>query len=475
MANDRKSAFGMYEELLSQQTDYENNRDGVPANSLNLNKYFVGGDVVDDDCEEFMTSAEIVKNKEARRAVEEKLGITSSPIDDGIIEESIHFKRYTKRREHKYTDKEMIDIRSSCHRTIVHDYGEFDIYHISDEERAKNDQLAEISMKLARLKRTYRRVDQYIDAMRIVFEAWAILERGNYIHTRDEFYQLIADGKIVSNRIIIPKLKRIDQYNMDVIINYISNPELDASHLAPKKNDKVHDSFFDEDEWNEETEEEEMARLLSPEEVEMVLGNPQRMEIGYIKSKYIKGYDRRSIKKKKKRKGNKHDRYIKEGLAEMLNKIQNGQHYKDHGNSYMVTHSLFEPEKSEKSIFDNLHFDGSWANKDDVALYELVVQEEILKQHPVKDKYKTYADIKLQNFFKVLEDNGVSAIELRRKIDVTGELINHRKEKAVRKENKKLESAIIQRISKLNKTPKFKKIVEKAEDALNKYRDGEPR
>lgn len=460
----------MYEELLAQQTEYENNRTGAPISSSNLNRYF-GGGVSDDDCEEFMTSAEIVKNKEARKAVEEKLGIIASP-DDGMIEESIHFKRYTKRREHKYTEKEIVEIRNSCHKTIVHDYGEFDIYHISDEQRAKNDQLAEISMKLGRLKRTYRRIDQYIEAMRTVFEAWAILERGNYIHTRDEFYRLVAEGKIVSNRIIMPKMKRLDQYNMDVIINYISNPELDPSHLVPKKNEKADDSLFDEDDWNDETEEDEMTRLLSPEEVEIILGAPQRMEIGYIKPKYIKGYDRRNSKKK--RKENKHDRYIREGLVEMLNKIQNGAHYKDHTSSYMVTHSLFEPEKAEKSIFDELYFDGSWANKDDVRLYELVVQEELLKQHPAKDRYKTYADIKLQNFFKVLEDNGVSAIELRRKIDVTGELVNQRKEKAVKKENKKLESALIQRISKLNKTPKFKKIVEKAENALNKYREGEP-
>ena len=39
---------------------------------------------------------------------------------------------------------------------------------------------------------------------------------------------------------------------------------------------------------------------------------------------------------------------------------------------------------------------------------------------------------------------------------------------AKRKENKKLESAILQRITKLNGDPSFKKLATKAENALNK-------
>lgn len=463
--SDKKSSFAMYEELLAQENEHENDNRQGSIYSPKMEKYFDG----DEDSEEFVTSTEIVKSKEAME--KRRPGLTSD--DDGVIEESVHFQRFTKRYEHKYTEKEMTEIRNSCHRTIVHDYGEYDIYHISDEERAKNDQLAEISMKLSRLKRTYRKVDQYIEAMRVVFEAWSMLEKVNYIHTKDEFYKMVADGRIVSNRIIMPKLKKMDQYNIDMIINYISNPELDASHLVPKKVERDYDSIWDDD-YDEETEEEEMQRLLSKEEVEYIMNgmeNPEKMEIAYIKPRYIKGYDRKISKKK--RKENKHDRHIKEGLSEILNKIQNGSHYKDHGNSYMVTHSLFEPEKQEKSMFDDLKFNGSWGNKDDVALYELTVNEEILQQRPMKEKYLTYADMELKKFFNILEDNGVSTIDLRRKMDVTEDDHSKKKEKAVKKENKKLESAIIQRISKLNKSPKFKKIVEKAEDALSKYKEGE--
>lgn len=464
-----KSSLSMYNELLERANDHESHKSQNITNPSGLGKYFEAGD---EDSEEFMTSTEIVKTKET---MEKRLGISPSD-EDGIIEESVHFQRFTKRREHKYTEKEMTEIRFSCHRTIVHDYGEYDIYHVSNEERARNDQLSEISMKLGKLKRTYRRVDQYIDAMRVVFQAWGLLEKVNFIHTKEEFYKMVATGEIISNRIIMPKLKRMDHYNIDMIINYISNPELDASHLVPKKVERDHDSFFDDDYDNEETEDEVMQRMISREDAKYIfdkMDSPEKLEIGYIKSKYIKGYDRRTLKKKKNKKGNKQDQNIRTSISEMLNKIQNGSHYKDSGASYMVTNSLFEPEKREKSMWDDLKFNGSWGSNSNVALYDLVVNEEMLKEHPIKEKYLTYADKELQKFFTILEDNGVNAIDLRRKIDVPSDGNSKKKELATKKENKKLENTIIQRIAKLNKSDKFKKIVNKAEDALSKYREGE--
>lgn len=456
----KKSSFDMYENLLLEQGIWED------QSSFNGRQYTNNND---EDVEGFITSKELVKKKETPG---EK---TRMPTNgDGIIEESFHFQRYnTKRREHKYTKSEMEKLRESCHRTIVHDYGEYDIYHISDEERIRNDQLAEISMKIGRLKRTYRRVDQYIEAMRIVFQAWEILERTNYVHSRDEFFEMVADGKIVSNRIIMPKLKKMNQYNTDMIIRYISNPELDPSHLVPKKPKDYDDDFFDDDE-EMETPEERMARFLSEEEAKYILDktdNPERIKIKNMEPKYIRGYDRRTFKKKKKE--NKRDRRIRENLAEMLNKIQNGPHYRDHGSSYMVTNSFFEPEKREKTLWDDLYFDGSWGNKNDVMLYDLAIREEMLKQHPPKERHLTYGDKELDNFFKTLEDNGVSTIDLRTKMGFKENPNSRKVTKVTRKENKKIENAVIQRLTELNKSSKFKKTVKKAEEALEKYMEGE--
>jgi hypothetical protein len=436
----------------------------------------------DDDTEDVFTSKEIVQRRDALAKLQGKKGNTSD--DDGIIEEDVIInQRYRNIRQHRYTETEMAKIRESCMTTIVHDYGEHDKYHISDEERSGNDQLREINDRLQQLKGTYRRVDQYIAAMRVVFEAWEILARLNFLHTKEEFFSLIAEGTIVSPRIVMPKLRKIDQYNLDMIITLISNPDLDISHLAPIKKKSDEDWFNDDDE-EYETEEEEMMRILSPQEVEYIYdrGGEDPLPLDTIKitdmpKKFIKGYDKRansfSRQKKKKRKGNKTDRFIQDNLHNMLSKIQNGQHYKDHGNSYMVTHSLFEQEKPVKSFWDDVHFDASWSDDDAVAIFDMVIREELMKQNLLNKRHLTYADMDLARFFEVLEEHKLNTVYLRQQMGVTQEDADKREMKATTKENRKKEKELLNRVIALNNNDKFKKITKKAEADLNEARKGD--
>jgi hypothetical protein len=418
-----------------------------------------GGNFDEEDGEVFVTSKELAKQKEEFEKA------TGSPADhDGVIEEEAHFKRYTKRRKHKYTEAEMEQIRDSCRNTIVHDYSENDIYHLSDEERQKNDMLAEMSLKLARLKRTYRRADQYIEAMRIVFEAWELLEKNNYLHTKDEFFELVAEGKIVSNRILMPKLKGMNRYNIDLLIMYISNPDLDASIFAPKAMDD--DDFF-----SDETEEEQMTRLLSVQEAEAILNeddviDPPTIEVEEMKRKYIKGYDRRS----KKKKGKKRDRMIRESVGELLRKIENSRMYRDY-TSYTITTNIFDVEKEKPSLWDEHPMTDSWADEDAVRLYELEIQEAMMEQHPEDERYMTYGDKALQQFYRISEENGVNMVDMRRRIDGDTDEISRKKLELTKKENKKMEAVLIQRITKLNQSKKFKKLASRAESALENYKE----
>ena len=558
-----------YNDLISMQYDDEHKL--IPFNSK-----FSTFD--EEDGESFITSADIVKKN---LQIE---GKGKGHVNNGDIEESVIFKRKSRRREHKYTEFELKEIEESCVFTIVHDYGEFDWYHISDEERAEKDLLFEISLKLAGLKKTYRKIDQYIKAMRVVFEAWTILEKHNYIHTKEEFFSLVAEGKIVSNRIIMPKMRKLDDYNLDLVIAYISNPELDPSHLSPiiKKDDYDGDTFFDDENWfeviesninellnvaeienihvevvfdnthlkaylqcdcdvcgplpekeynssadiwsvidNEEDEKEEKGphivdltiheiieefdiecckniltaaklirmnkhkvdvkrrpetererdfRLLSAEEIESII-NPDKLEVGYIKPKYIKGYDKRRIgKKKKKGKGRKIERRKRDSVAQILNKIQNGSHYRGHTATYSITHNLFEPEKVAKPFFDSVPFDGSWANDHQVHLYDLALRNELFNQRPSDQRYLTYGEINIEKFFKILEDNDVSTIELRKKMGTVADTTDVKVAESKKKENRKKENMLLQRITELNKSKDFKKIVNKAERALSDYR-----
>lgn len=415
-----------------------------------------------EDAEIFMTSKEIAKQKRF-----EESGGTGS-YQHHEEPEVLHFKKYNKRREHKYTEHEMELMRASCKNTIVHDYGNFDWYHISDKERKENDQLSEISLQLAKLKRTYRRVDQYIEAMRVVFHAWNLLSKMNFIHTKKEFFSMISKGKIISNRIIMPKLKAKGSYNVDLLAAYIANPHMDVSHLAPKKQ-TIDDIFLSDEEAM--IKEKEIEMLISPEEAKYVeehKNNPESLHIEYIKPKYIKGYSNRNLKRRKKE--SKSDFKFRKSLAESLKRIENSSHYKDFGRSYMITHSLFEVnENREMDFWEKFPFTGKWTSKNDAYLYNLATEAAMLNETPPRERYLTYADKNMDSVFRAMEDQGVSTIELRRRLSAD---TTKTKEKVKKKENKKLEAAIINRIEKLNVSREFKKLAKKAEEALGRYEDG---
>jgi hypothetical protein len=496
MAKD-KSIEEMYQDLIMQGSDM----DSYPTSS--------GRAYDPDDCEDFVTSKEIVEKKIDLEKDDRFAGL--APVPE--IEEEVVFKRFGTRRKHKYTEREMKEIRESCVTTIVHDYAEHDVYHMSDEDRRKNDMLADLRLKLGSLKGTYRQLPQYIEAMRVVVQAWAILEQNNFVHTRDEFYQMVADGKIVSNAIIMPKMKGIANYNMDMIIKYISNPEADPKDLVPTK-DAAHDPWYDrftsdfeddpeyqeilatvsdeyeakgedledpdvlgriEQEALDRMERAQMERILTPEEVQYILDHqdhPERMKVHDVKPKMITGYDDRR-KGKKKKKLSKSQKYSMESLHGILNKIQSSEiaSQSTFSNSYMITHSMFEQDKPGKNPFDEIPFTGSWASKADTKLYDLMLREALMQQHPKGEPYITYADRDLQKFFKTLEDAGVNVVELRRRMNQTDETIQTQNQKHEQKRNKKIEAAIIQRITKLNNDPKFRKTVAKAEDELNNHYD----
>ena len=177
-------------------------------------------EVEDDDEEDFISSEEIVKMKHLPDL--SKDGPILDTVNDSEMEEVFHYKRYNQGKQHVYTEQELEQIKASCINTLVHDYSSQDEYHLTDEERLKNDNLKELEIKLSKLKTIYRQVDQYVIAMRTVMEAWKILEeKENILFSEPEFYKMIKEGKISHPRVPMPKLKNADKYNLDLIITYI--------------------------------------------------------------------------------------------------------------------------------------------------------------------------------------------------------------------------------------------------------------
>lgn len=365
---------------------------------------------------------------------------TSTPNGPSPVEETFHFKRYTKKRVHKYTEEELKAIEQSCLNSIVNDYGKNDEYHFSDEEKKRNDQLAEISMKLATVKSVYRRLDEYIEAMRIVFRAWEILSKHNYLHTKEEFFKLVAEGHIVSRRIIIPQLKNFKKYNKDVIIKYISNPHLDVSVFRP-----VEEEIFEEESDIDEN-------LIFPNESLNQETKIENLSSKKIPEKLFKKYYSAKKDKKLSVKQNNFNK-IMDGIKVMFNQ----------GNDF-ITGSFFDHKSKEKGIYDKVKFKGSWKNKTDAWLYDMRLEEAKMDE-PI-GRYTTKSDIFITKFFDELARNGIDSIEMRKGMKIQHDL----HEKALsKKELKKNEKEILETIIKLNEDKKFIKLSQKAEDQLSQY------
>ena len=432
----------------------------------------------DEEEETFIDSKEIVKMKHPPEKINGAIKL--DPIDDEKdMEEVFHYKRYSKVREHHYTEQELESIKESCKLTLVNDFSLNDEYHLSDEERLKNDNLKELSLKLVKLKTIYRQVDKYVEAMRVVMEAWKILEeKENILFTEKEFYKMIKEGKISHPRIPLPRLKNADKYNMDLIITYISNPELSVQDLLGITQSKYDpwNNYAEDD--NDESDEERMNRLLSDDEIQAVIDkadDPPSFEVSRMKDKYIKGYKKTifTSKKKNKKKTNKLQKRITKDVHALLNKIQmDPNNFRGSGldRSYLATSTIFGTQKKKRLFLDNMKFNGSWANKYDVEMYNILERLELADQPSPSQRFSTYGAEELDRFFKVMEAAGFNTIELRQKMSAT-QTLQDEISKNKRKDNRKIEARIIDRITKLNNNAKFKKLVSKAEDALANYNE----
>ena len=497
---------------------------------INHNSY---NDIEDE--EDFVTSKEIAKMEEIRRNEDDGSGPPKKPVE---IEEVMQFQRYTKQYEHKYTKSEMDAIIESCKVSIVHDYGENDYFHMSDEERARIDSLNELRPKLGAVKRIYHNVAGYIEAMRLIVKAWTMLEESdNFIHSKDEFFQMVAEGKIYNSSLIMPKLKGMSKYNIHEIGKYISNPELDPNDLLTEEQKKKlnntqwydeqfedytyectlcheeimysdneeidiiilkehikdkHPELLNEFEGIEELpvneamkiiskyfksyEEKEMQRLLSEEEVQYLLDNidnPPAIEVKPVKKSYIKEYRRSNniFNRRNKKKKGKKKQAIADTYSEIFNAIERNPENRDDDYSYnrsmLLTDSIFDVAKKEKSVLDKIKFRGSWTSKTDLMLYDMVLEEALMNEHPEESKYQTYGDLQLNEFFRTMEEAGLNVMELRRSMNMTQDDLQKHERKRATKSNKKKENAVLQRIIKLNNNPKFKKLISKAEKQIN--------
>ena len=151
-------------------------------------------------------------------------------------------------------------ILESYEEVVVQDFG--DDYHVSEEILAKNNVYYKQFSKVRKQKNTYRRLDQYVEAMRNVMECVDLVAENNGIYSADDFKEKWASGKIEIFKLRVPKYKGKDakRLNWEYVTDFILGDE-DPKDIIKTDVDHIE---------SEDELEEAAALLFSPEELKIL-------------------------------------------------------------------------------------------------------------------------------------------------------------------------------------------------------------
>ena len=117
---------------------------------------------------------------------------------------------------------------------VVNDFG--DDYHLSDEEREKNNECYSIFKNFSRCKHKYRKVEQYVIAMREFLKCLDFVAELNGVYDPDKFKKLYLKGEINITGLFIPKFigKARKTISTDYLTEFILSDE-DPHNIVRKR------------------------------------------------------------------------------------------------------------------------------------------------------------------------------------------------------------------------------------------------
>lgn len=154
-------------------------------------------------------------------------------------------------------DEEIEKLREIYSHSIVQDFE--DDYHLSRDEKEKLERKFDKLYKLKRVKKKVRKIDKYIEILRLCFDALDEYAETNGVYEPEEFKKKFLKGEIYINGLMIPKLQGKDRkkYNWDYIYReFIEKRDKDPSILL----------YDEEDVDTNETDEEKAVRLFGSKE-----------------------------------------------------------------------------------------------------------------------------------------------------------------------------------------------------------------
>lgn len=147
---------------------------------------------------------------------------------------------------------------------VVHEYG--DEYHLTEEERRAKNRFYEAFKIFRKCKHNYRKLDEYVSAMREALKCLEFVANENGVYDPEEFKKLFLKGKIFVNGLKFPKFKGREKKDIswDYLTEFILS-DADPIEILPKKHEeeliteedfRIHETLlFDKD---------ELEKILTP-------------------------------------------------------------------------------------------------------------------------------------------------------------------------------------------------------------------
>ncbi len=151
-------------------------------------------------------------------------------------------------------------IDSTYEYVVVNDFG--DDYHLTEEEKREKNKYYEAFKPLIRSRKTYRKLNEYIDVTRSAIKCLRLVAETNGIMDPDKFIRNYFKGKISIDGLFFPKYKGKDRKDLawDVVSEIIVNGG-DISELYADESDNL----FGPDDINNE--------LISKERLDYIFRN----------------------------------------------------------------------------------------------------------------------------------------------------------------------------------------------------------
>ena len=167
-------------------------------------------------------------------------------------------------------EKRIQQMKEEYDCVVVHDFG--DEYHLSEEERIAKNKFYEAFKRFSKCKHKYRKLDEYIIAMREALHCLEFVAENNGIYSPEEFKKMFFRNKIYVNGLIFPEFKGREkkQISWEYLTEFILS-DADPKDILPNRKD---DDIYTSDDYEEMEDilfdDGELDKILAPESDEEI-------------------------------------------------------------------------------------------------------------------------------------------------------------------------------------------------------------